>query len=216
MTLSGINARELAERANVGRSFVYDILNGKSTNPTSQKLAAVADVLHVSVPYLLTGDESFTLATGDTHTASSGGAHIATIPSIAIESSKGGSTVITDDAAEKAYSFHESWLKEELGVNSKDLRVIYVRGDSMQPTLQENDMVLVNTTHKTPSPAGIFVLFDGIGLMIKRLEFASKDPSDTTPMVRILSDNPQYGQYERPLSEINIVGRIIWYSRTLK
>ena len=38
MERAQVNARELAETAEVGRSFVYDVLSGKSLNPTTHKL----------------------------------------------------------------------------------------------------------------------------------------------------------------------------------
>jgi phage repressor protein C with HTH and peptisase S24 domain len=64
----------------------------------------------------------------------------------------------------------------------------------------------------TPTPPGIFVLFDGLGLVAKRLEHvASAEP----PLVRIISDNPLYAPYERSAEEITIVGRIRWFAREM-
>jgi len=56
------------------------------------------------------------------------------------------------------------------------------------------------------------VLFDGLGLVAKRLEHvASADP----PLVRIISDNPIYAPYERSAEEVTIVGRIRWFAREM-
>ena len=52
MEKSNINALELAEKAGVGATFVYDILKGKSKNPTSKKLLSIAEALNVSLSYI--------------------------------------------------------------------------------------------------------------------------------------------------------------------
>jgi hypothetical protein len=56
------------------------------------------------------------------------------------------------------------------------------------------------------------VLFDGLGLVAKRLDHvASADP----PMVRIISGNPIYAPYERSAEEVNVIGRIRWFAREI-
>lgn len=52
----GINARKLAIEANLGASFVYDLLSGKSVNPTFSRIKSIAAVLNVSPSYILSDD----------------------------------------------------------------------------------------------------------------------------------------------------------------
>ena len=85
-------------------------------------------------------------------------------------------------------------------------------GDSMRPTLEDGDTVLVDMNQKSPMPPGIFVLHDGMGLVAKRLEHV---PNSTPPAVRVISDNGLYSPYERTSDEINIVGRIRWFGREM-
>ena len=61
-----------------------------------------------------------------------------------------------------------------------------------------------------PPPPGIFVLFDGMGLVAKRLE---NIPNDDPPKVRVIPDNTFYSAYERTADEVNIIGRIRWFAR---
>jgi hypothetical protein len=50
------------------------------------------------------------------------------------------------------------------------------------------------------------VLWDGLGMVVKRVEFmAYSEP----PTVRIISDNVVYRPYERLLGEAYIQGRVI-------
>lgn len=204
-----MNARELAEKAEVGRSFVYDVLSGKSTNPTTQKLSAVARVLGVSVSYLLYG-ESVSGSGPVAEQVTPEARDVASIASIAVEASMGGGTLVTEEIEDKPFFFRKSWIRDRLKVTPQDLRVIRVRGDSMQPTMNDGDVVLVDLTRNLPSPPGIFVLFDGHGLMVKRLEML---PGSSE--VRVISDNPHYAPYSLASENVRVIGRVVWCAREM-
>jgi phage repressor protein C with HTH and peptisase S24 domain len=93
-----------------------------------------------------------------------------------------------------------------------ELRIITVLGDSMEPTLMPGQRVLVDTGDRKPSPPGIFVVWDGIGLVVKRLQLL---PHTDPPRVKITSDNQNYEPYERTLDEAYIQGRVIGQWRWL-
>jgi len=96
-----------------------------------------------------------------------------------------------------------------LGLRAGDIAIIPVQGDSMTSTLTEGDFVFVDTRHRLPSPDGIYALTDEFGgVVVKRLEIAS-GPRDDDVMIRIISDNPKHVPKERPLSDINIMGRVV-------
>ena len=48
-------------------------------------------------------------------------------------------------------------------------------------------MVMVDTNRTSPSPPGIFVLDDGVGIVAKRVEAI---PNNRPWMLRLSSDNP--------------------------
>jgi phage repressor protein C with HTH and peptisase S24 domain len=100
-------------------------------------------------------------------------------------------------------------VRDTLHAAPADLRVNDVRGDSMLPTLAEGDVVLINLKERSPSPPGIFVLFDGLGLVVKRLEKLDDKK------IRILSDNSNYAPYNLNMDEIHIIGRVVWFAREL-
>ena len=93
-----------------------------------------------------------------------------------------------------------------------DLRIITVMGDSMEPALQPGQRILVDTGDKKPSPPGIFVVWDGLGLVVKRVQMM---PHSEPARVKITSDNPKYDPYERTLDEAYIQGRVIGQWRWL-
>lgn len=200
-----MNALELARRAEEKPSFVYDILNGKSTNPATARLAKLADVLEISVAELLGLEESFSRHRRP-------GEDYVMISSILVAASAGGGAAVLEEREGDPYYFRRNWVRDRLRAKPEDLRMIFVAGDSMEPTLCQGDMILVDITKKRPSPPGIFVLFDGFGLVAKRIELLS---NSRPPSVRILSDNPQYLPYDRAVSEVHLIGRVVWFAREM-
>ena len=90
--------------------------------------------------------------------------------------------------------------------------MITVAGDSMEPLFLSGDRVLIDVSRKAPVPPGIFVIWDGMGLVTKWLEHV---PHSDPPRVVIKSANPEHDSYERLIDEIRIVGRAAWASRRL-
>ena len=65
--------------------------------------------------------------------------------------------------------------------------MITVDGDSMEPVFSSGDHVLINVSRKVPMPPGIFVIWNGMGLVAKRIEHV---PHSEPPMVVLKSLNP--------------------------
>jgi phage repressor protein C with HTH and peptisase S24 domain len=106
-----------------------------------------------------------------------------------------------------SFTFPSSGFREAYGAQPDGVKMIAVRGDSMIPTLWPGQRCMVDTNDRIPSPPGVFVVWDGMGLVLKRLELI---PGSGDPMrVRIMSDNPKYTAYERTLDEAHINGRVV-------
>lgn len=59
----------------------------------------------------------------------------------------------------------------------------------MEPTLESGDRVLVSNADRLPSPPGLFTLWDGFGVVVKRIEhLLNSDPLTLS----IASDNPKH------------------------
>ena len=112
----------------------------------------------------------------------------------------------------------ETWLlpdpviRHEFRARAADLRMIKIDGDSMEPLLSSGDRILLDTSQRIPVPPGIFVVWDGMGLVAKRVEHI---PHSEPPRVIIKSVNPEYQTYERDAEEVNIIGRVVWAARRL-
>lgn len=104
------------------------------------------------------------------------------------------------------FGFPAEGFRQAFGASPQAVQILPIIGDSMMMTLFPGQRVMVDTTDRTPSPPGVFIVWDGLGLVVKRVEYiAHSDPAT----VRIISDNPKYAPYERTLDEAHIQGRVI-------
>lgn len=116
------------------------------------------------------------------------------------------------EEASAVWLFPEAVVRHEIRARPDDLRVITVDGDSMEPLLASGDRILVDTSQRRPVPPGVFVIWDGMGLVAKRIEHV---PNSEPAMVVLRSVNPEYASYERAAEEVSIVGRVVWAARRL-
>ncbi len=193
MEQRGVNTAELARDAGVKKTFLYDVLSGKSLHPSTITLAKVAAELKLPLAY-------FTGANVAPSPSRAGKAPFVSIASL----SKTGED-------REYYYFRRSWIKEQLDATPENLRLMFIQGGSMVPTLEAGDQVLVNTADTIPSPEGLFALKEGETFIAKRLERVA----GKTAKLRVLSDNPKYRPYETAASDLTIVGRIVWMARSL-
>lgn len=133
------------------------------------------------------------------------------VPRYKVSASAGGGALIHSEQIVDHLAFRADWVKMALGVPVSSLALINVTGDSMEPTLSNGDLILIDTTIGSVDDSGVYVLrFDG-KLKVKRLH--SKADS-----VDILSDNPRYPTETLRgdlLQGLNVVGRVVWCGRRM-
>lgn len=101
------------------------------------------------------------------------------------------------------------WILQRLNAQAHHIACFPSQGDSMWPTIDDGDVVFVDTRHRVPSPPAIYALADQWGgIVVKRLEIVS-GPKDEIVRVRVSSDNDKYKSQEVTLDEIFIVGRYV-------
>ncbi|MBM7048461.1 S24 family peptidase [Rhizobium lusitanum] len=101
------------------------------------------------------------------------------------------------------------WKLNSMGVHVPHVAAFPCKGDSMSPTINDGDVVFVDTRHRIPSPPGVYALADEFGgVVVKRLDVTSRPGADIIT-IRISSDNPRHITRELTLDEIQIVGRYI-------
>ncbi len=97
----------------------------------------------------------------------------------------------------------EAWAKKRLTNSLEHVRALPVAGDSMSPTINEGDLVFVDTSHKRFEAEGIYVIVYNNALLIKRL---SADLA--TQRIRVQSDNAAHSTQQVSEDALSICGRV--------
>ena len=141
------------------------------------------------------------------------GAPVAAIPEITVEVSAGAGTAAEEFVSEVAHwHWPENVLRHEGGAAPENLRILKVRGNSMEPEMREGDRVVVDISRRLPATGEKFVLWDGNGLVVKRIETVHGDTvnEDKPPRIRLISVNPDYAPYSCLVQEVHLVGKVLW------
>jgi phage repressor protein C with HTH and peptisase S24 domain len=103
------------------------------------------------------------------------------------------------------YLYVDQSVLEKTGVACKveAIEAINVLGDSMEPTLHEGNVVLVDRTQQHWKRGGIFVVSTIGGLFIKRLQ------PKANGTVELISDNPAYPPERIESSDVRILGKVV-------
>jgi transcriptional regulator with XRE-family HTH domain len=107
----------------------------------------------------------------------------------------------------EGWVFPASFVREQLHTAPSRLLVLDTTGDSMAPTIVSGERVIVDTSHKTPTPDGLYAIRDTFNcIVVKRLQVLR---SARPPRVKIISDNTNHPSEEAPLGELEIVGKVL-------
>ncbi|ACT69461.1 helix-turn-helix domain-containing protein [Neorickettsia risticii] len=182
----GINARELAERAGVGKSFVYDILNGKSKNPTSKKLNSISRELGISISYLIN------------------------VSPDSIDYENYLPVHSLDNQLSVSFLFNRAFCEEHISEAGK-LYSCIMYDDSMSPSIMPNETLIIKKfVQGDRMKSGVFLIRDKFNSIVRSVEhiFGSQD-------VKITPDNEKYSTYIKHFDEIDIIGKVIFTLRRL-
>lgn len=131
------------------------------------------------------------------------------IPMVEAKLSAGGGAFVESEGVQGYYAFRKDWLRR-VATSVKDLVLMRVIGDSMSPTIQKNDTVMVDTGRKDIKEGEVYAIRYDHTIMIKRLVFRPEDK------IRVISDNKsEYEPYEVKTTDLHIIGQVIFFSRML-
>ncbi len=228
----GLDMKAVSLRAGLGETYVRDALK-RGRGGKLPQLAKIAVAIGRSLDWLIAGAEEpggeFAPETSTRRrfdsavdrdlvdSAPTAPAPGSTIFEIDVRAGAGGGGVpveafVHDDdgnsyAAEGVraeWSLPDAVMREQLRAAPKNIRVFEVIGNSMEPRLCEGDRVFIDLRYSVPSPEGIFALWDGYGLVIKRLQIVM---GSEPVRLRIISANASYAAYETALDDVKIIGR---------
>ncbi|KQZ73410.1 peptidase S24 [Sphingopyxis sp. Root214] len=134
------------------------------------------------------------------------------VPKLAIGASAGAGASVDGEAVEGEVAFDPKWLRD-LGADPRALSIIRVEGDSMAPTLDDGDDILVDGGDTAARLRdGIYVLRMDDVLMVKRV---ARAPGQGR--ISVISDNPHYRSWDDlPMASVQLVGRVVWTGRRVR
>lgn len=134
------------------------------------------------------------------------------VPELRVSNLAGVDDPIKPEGNAARWSFPLGWVRHALKSQPTALRIVSVDGDAMEPALRSGDQLLIDTDRRAPSPPGVFVVFDGVGLIPRSLEYL---PNSDPPVVLIHSPSDLVRDLEMPLDDVQIIGRAVWHARRL-
>ncbi len=134
------------------------------------------------------------------------------VPVWDIEARAGHGAVVPEyEAVAYKLAFPPDYLRSITTVHPSNLEIISVKGKSMVPTLDNDDIVMIDRSKRQIGYDGVFVLRMDDTLHVKRVSRASK-----TGFVRIISDNrAEFPEFERAVSDIDVIGKVIWAGKRM-
>lgn len=136
---------------------------------------------------------------------------IVPVPRLSLGASAGLGTLDEDERATGVMAFDANWLRH-LGVRPQRVSIIRVDGESMAPTLNDGDEIMVDHDDDAARLRdGVYVLrLDGV-LMVKRLAMGPR-----RGLFSVISDNPHYPDWiDIDPALVVIAGRVVWTGRRL-
>lgn len=211
LTALGISQAELARRVKISQPTINALIKGGNTG--SKYLHKIAAELETSPAWLVgeTEDTSPVAPRTSAIEALADELDLAMVPEIDFGYAMGGGTTLTERYEQTGIvPFSRTWLRSIMTGSFADLFVARGDGDSMEPTLRDGDIVLIDTSQIAIRKQDRIwaVLYGDLG-MIKRVR---RTPSGS---YLLLSDNPTIPPVECHDGEMQVIGRVCWIGRNI-
>jgi phage repressor protein C with HTH and peptisase S24 domain len=175
-----------------------------TTVPDAQVLLDIGRVTNVAPEWLLVGGDLKSAVDRGTLDSFS---DLVLIPTYNVNASAGdGVEVPGDEEVVGRFAMPRRWLSAK-GLNQSTLVMVTARGDSMEPTVRDGDILLVDRNVARLSGDGIYLMERDNDLFCKRLQKGFDGG------VTIMSDNTRYApQHLGPelAASLNVIGLVVW------
>jgi phage repressor protein C with HTH and peptisase S24 domain len=219
-----INA--FAKRCDIPEATLRGYLKGKY--PNADKALRIADETQVDFEWLISGRGSkarenasnghdvaiWRPSEGEVAYFQAKQAHspeFALVPRLDVQASAGGGRLAFSEDPLEYLAFQSSWLRTR-GINPASARILSARGDSMEETIRDGDVLLVDTSIDRVKDNAIYVVSYGDMVLVKRIH------GRINGSLQLISDNPKYPAEEVSPGEVamlNIAGRVMWFGRSI-
>jgi phage repressor protein C with HTH and peptisase S24 domain len=135
----------------------------------------------------------------------------AMIPGYNVQVSAGHGAINGEQQPTRYLAFRHKWLKYR-GFNQKDLVVVFAKGDSMEPTITNNNSLLIKTNVESIQDGGIYVIQQEDTLLVKRVQRLLDGN------LKLISDNTAYDPTvlsKDSFESLNVVGQVVWIAKDI-
>lgn len=185
-----------ATEAGIGNGSLQRIKEGK-TDVRLDTIVKIADHIGVQIHDLL----------NPTHTDNDGDEFI-NIPILSASASMGaGNEQLDKDHVIGSMTLSPNWIGKTIpGTSIPSLRFIHAYGDSMSPTFNDGDVLLVDTSKRNPNIDGVYVMSANQRLYVKRVR------QRLDGKYEISSDNPNVKTVDvlNGDHEVSLLGRVVF------
>lgn len=212
----GLTIQGLSDATQFPKGTLEKYLNGPKY-PNVEFIIAFCSTFGVSTQWLLEGTEANVAQKSSTNGVPHGqekpdlteqhlnGRSFVQVPRYDIQASAGHGSAVASEFAESHYGFKREWLKRR-GLNANRLSVISVAGDSMEPSLYDNDLVLIDHASTDLTDSNIYAVRFSGELYVKRIQ---RLPNN---LVLLISANSAYPPIEitHPVADgVEVIGRVV-------
>lgn len=204
--------KKLSKLIGISEAQLHRIVSGES-QPRLEPIIAMAKEANVSLSWLATGEGPMQLS-GSASAASSDIEELnefALVPGYSIQVSAGDGAFPADEQPSRRLAFRKKWLKYR-GLCEKDLVLVFAKGDSMEPTISDNNTLMIDTSQKDLSDGSIYVIRTDHHLIVKRVQALLNQS------IMFLSDNKAYQPISVKLDEakdLEVIGRVVWIGKDI-
>lgn len=208
----GITQEKLANMINVSQNTISLIVKGSTKKP--RNILEIATALGVDAHWLKTGEGNQEIIKqsplSDTiqivERSAPSTANTVRVEILELEASAGNGTFLT--RAEQgllAQEFDLAFFRQQFGrTDGKNLKILAVSGDSMEPTLTSGDLLYVDVAENYFSVDGVYVFTFDEQTFVKRLQKVGKK-------MIVISDNRAYKEWELHANDaVYIHGRVVF------
>jgi phage repressor protein C with HTH and peptisase S24 domain len=212
MEALSLTNEDVAEDLGTNVQRVKDVLRGKTRFPTDF-VVELPRVYHLNPQWWLHGEgEKFVDSgpsskstapklrrrrTGAPHgeaieggrevLEASDGREFVLLPRYDVRVSAGGGSLVHSEQIVDYYAFNRRWFEDRIGIPPAQAVLLEVHGDSMEPDLEDGDLVIVDTSKTSFVADAIYVILVNGALVIKRVS------QRMDGKIEIRSSNEKYG-----------------------
>jgi phage repressor protein C with HTH and peptisase S24 domain len=197
---------ELAAMVGVSDNAIYKWRQGRG-EPNLFNAAAIADACRVRLEWLATGRGPRGQVRGADAVTVPG--DYLFVPRYHVRIPAGRGRPLASDQVVDYLAFKADWVQRRLSADPRNLILVEAIGDSMAPTFDDSDLLLVDLGQPRFRQDGVYVLKRDGELAVKRLQRRHDG------RIVIRSDNPAYESVTIEPTRVGVIGRVIWVAGRL-